>query len=593
MRGRSGAFVTWALLALGCAARASSGRDGPPPRIAPTPLAPPPPAPIAYELPNGNVSVSAAKVCRAPLDAAPADRRDQSLGWEFGPVVLRALPFGPRIAEMPRAGPRRTASDLFEAVRRETAHMNACYRWSRQRSQVKRVELTTSLSVDPWGVPGDIHVSGGGAELDDCVKEGLGVMRVSYRTPRETKAKLVLAFEPSGLGRPLVAPARPKAHPPDAPRSLCMQQPTPLPVDVLDLVAAGAPPLATFDDHSQEQEDFEWQRQNPGKRRPIVRYSCAAVGVVVRPADVLRTIDSNTGAYRRCYSQALSRTPGLRGKLVVRATLGDSGLMERARVDGVGDPALADCMAAAFAELSMQPSPVGEHELSYTFELNPDPLPEVRETNPLALARAALERLDGDGALRNFAQAVRASGGGADECWARLGVVQAMLVKAPWVLDPRVSAATDQFVRWAANVRRPGAHDACLDAAAPVIASIGTWPFVAGTPTGLRHARAGRFVSSAFGQGAQDDALARATKLLGAAPTVPGRVELLEFSGSVLATRSDIDATIGALVPLFRERLEAERVELLLRALVNQASREEYGAPPVLRPRGCPLEGPL
>ena len=589
---RTGALVAWALLALACATHSGSGRDGRP-KVVPIPLGQPPPPLVAYELPNATVAVSTEKLCRAPLDTAPSARDAQSMGWEFGPVELRALPFGPRSSEMPRSGPRRTAHDLFEAVRRETAHMNACYRWSRHRSKAGRVEVSASLSVDPWGVPSDVAVSGGGAELDECVKEGLGAMRVSYRTPRITKAQLKLAFEPSGLGRPLLAPARPKAHPRETPRSLCIQQPKPGQVDVLDLASAPNPPLATFDDWSQEQEDAEWQRQNPGKRRPVLRYSCTSVGVVVRPADVLRTIESNTGAFRQCYSQALGRTPGLRGKLVVRATLGDSGLVELARADGAGDKALADCMVAAFGELVMQPSPVGEHALSYVFELNPDPLPALREANLLALARTQLALLDADGALLSFAQAIRTSGGGVDECWGRLGVVQATLVKAPWVLDPRVSAATDQFVRWAASVPRPGAHDACLAAAASVIAGIGTWPFVPETPTGLRRARVGRWVSSAFGQGAQDEALARATKLLAVSPSMPGRAQLLDFAASVLAGRNDVDATIGALLPLFEERLAAEQAEPLLRAFARQASRMDDDPRPVLRARGCPTEGPL
>ena len=588
MRLRSLAALVGVLGGVGCAAGAGSTGRGHAGAVG-LPAQPAPPPRIAYELPNAAVVVSHEKVCRAPLAGAHPLGDDQGPGWEFDPVPLHPLPFGAKIAEMPRWGPRRTPNDLFAAVRREAAHMNACYRWAQYRNKTGRAELTAHLAIDQWGVPSEVTVSGGGADLDGCVKEGLGVMRVSYRTPRLTKASIKLAFEPSGLGPPLRAPARPKPHAPEAPRSLCIQQPKPLPVDVLE------PPstLATFDDWSQEQDDFEWQRKNPGRRRPQVRFACTSVSAVIRPEDVERTIQSNLGVYRQCYSAALTRTPGLRGKLAVRAVLGDSGLVESASVQGPGDPTFAACMAAAFQELVLQPSAIGRYHLAYTFDLTPDPLPEIREANWLVLARARLQRLDTDGALEAFAEVVRASGGGPDECWGRLGVLQATLVKAPWAMDPRVSAAMEHFVRWAANVRRPGVHDACLAAAAPVIAGIAVWPFVPEAPTGVRHARVGRWVSSAFGHGAQDEALARAQLLLGKSPTVPGRLALMDFAASVLAARDDVDATVAALVPLLAERLDRDQIEPLLRALMHQSSRADAEPRPVLRSWGCPPEDAL
>jgi hypothetical protein len=537
-------------------------------------------AAVPFEFPLVSVSGTHHSVCREGPAAAPSS---YTSGLEFNPLPLHPLPYGPRIREMPRVGPKRTFLDLREDIARQTPHMNACYRWVRLRHRLGATTASVKLSIDPFGLVTEASVSGGDRELDDCIRDGLIAMRFSHRTPRITKATMQLAFEPSGQSTPSKPPPRPISAP-DREVSQCMQLPTQVPVD--DLVPAHGEVFATFDDWSWDQWEVDFRRQHHGMPPP--RPMCVTFSYGPVSEDIERTILSNAGAYRQCYIEALRTNPGLSGELVVRSEIGNTGAFEKVHVAGLGGDGLAGCIGAAFHELQVQPIPSSAFVVQYTFTLIPDAPASIPIADPLRRGRAQLERLDAEGALESFVQAIRTSGGGADECWGRLGVVQAMLIKAPWVFDPRVWTATTEFIRYASDRTSSKAIAACLVAAGPIIASVATWPYLLIGESDIRHARIGRWRSGALSIGARDEALVRVEQLFQSAQQLPGRQLLLEFLASGNAQRRDVDKTIDALVPLFVESPDTERTRRLLETLVQTAQAKGASAPATLRPPMCP-----
>ena len=584
---------------LGCSGATHHVGDAPPPSPSHTSPSAEFPA-IEYRLPNTTPSAAFDRFCRPGTEAR--QEQQDGYGYDFDEARLYPLPYGPRIREMPRTGPKRTLSDLYDALARQVSHMNACYRWARHWDRIDRVQLTADFTVDQFGQIPAASVTGGGSRLDGCVKEGLLAMQVSHRTPRLTKAKVQLWFEPSGLPKPRRAPARPTATPPVL-GALCIEQSKPLPVD--ELTHPQGFPLARFDDWSYAQSWKDSQRKSPGLRSPP-RLDCTLYSFRTPPEVILRTIQSNEGVYRQCYLEALKTTSGLAGLIEVRATIGTTGLVDEVKVAGPGGKSMADCMAAAFKELVVQPAPTGGTiSFLYPLRLVPRAPTPVRLKDPLANARVQLERLDADGALETFAQVIRGSAGGADECWGRLGVVQAMLVKAPWVHDPRVWEATEQFVRYVGETPEGRVPRRCLEAAGPIVSRVGTWPYQLLEPSGLRLGRVGRWESGAVGLGAAIEAVGRATRLLAMTPRLPGRLQLLEFVASGLARHKreerlidtgeiEPDKVEAAFAELFAERLDPERVTPLLRAFAGAVAADAEGCSDrVLRPYGCPRSGPF
>lgn len=505
------------------------------------PVAPSAPL-IAYEAPSLATDVSYEKVCTSGAASTSGD--DQPRAFEFDPIPLHALPFGPRIAEMPRRGPRRSSRELRDAVGRQVAHMNACYRWARHVDRIEGVEVDAGLTIDPFGRVSQVEVSGS-TRLDECVHEGLSAMQVDGPTPRVTKAKLRIAFVPSGLDLASKAPPRPKAPAPP-PVSSCIQQPKPLPVDELVVEQT----LVTFDDWSRDQEIATFRRTHPGRPLPPAqRPGCTTHSFAAMPQDFERALRSNLGAFRQCYARALQSAPGLTGEVRAAVRFGMTGLAEQVDL-AAPNQALTACLRAAFEELAVRPLPPEPTRVSYAFRLTPTIPLASSSTDPLERGRHRLELLDAEGALASFAQAVRESGGGERECWGRLGVLQATLAKAPWVDDARVRSATEDFVRHLEHARDPAALGSCVAAAAPIVVEVAAWPFRPVSPGGLRHASIGRWQSSTLSEGAKDEAVERSKRLLALSPRVPGRSLLLELVASrVQSKRGSSAATLRPFQP--------------------------------------------
>ena len=217
---------------------------------------------IEYALPAVGIGSKFEEVCRDRT--APRDP-DASYGLEFESVPLHPLPYGPRIREMPRKGPRRSFSDLYEALSRQARHMNACYRWARDRKRFDYGILDAAITIDPFGMVTSASVSGGCQPPNECIEEGVKAMQVSNRTPRITNARVRIAFEPSGQSGVQTPHARPTKPPPPLPVSPCIHLPTPVPVDMLE--ARSEDILATFDDWSVEQAEALSRNRRRHRRR--------------------------------------------------------------------------------------------------------------------------------------------------------------------------------------------------------------------------------------------------------------------------------------------------------------------------------------
>ncbi len=511
---------------------------------------------------------------------------EQSYGFEFALVPLHPLPFGPRIAEMPRGGARRTMDDLREALERQTEHMNACYRWARYRQRLETVDLEVSFDVDQFGVVTNVVVSEAPAEFGACVQEGLEAMRVGFRTPRLTEARAQIRFMPSGLGRPSRAPERPRL-PARPRRSSCIQQPVPVPVDYLS--SQDSYPMMAFDDYNAEQEREEWERAHPNRGFPTDRCGCTTVSFRTPPEDVERTILSNLGVYRQCYRAALGAEPGLSGSLQVRSVIDDTGLFRVIHVQGAGGDGLHACVAAGFEELQVQPATTGQINVLYTFTLTPELPPTAQGTGTLARAERRLVELDAAGAAQDFELWLRSHPEPASQCRGRLGVLRAELIRAPWVDDPRVWQATRDFATRAVQWSRVGDTKRCLKDADSIVARVATWPYQLINAGGMRYPRLGRWHSGAFGGDSRDVAWERVQALLELGERVPGRALLLEFAAMVHADRDDPYDARQALVPVLAQRHPPNHIEVMLREFAAGVRRDALrsGSFRVSRPDEC------
>ena len=587
------AAVLAAFLAVACGAASQPSHQAPPPRPrsraaaparapATSVAAPSPPSAVAYET-----------YCREPsgddVDAVADRLDDEGYGFDFPAVPLRPLPFGPRVAEMPRTGPRRTLVDLHEALERQTEHMNACYRWARYRQSLETVSVDASFTVDPFGFISHVVVSQEHPELAACVQEGLEAMRVSLRTPRLTDAHVHLRFEPSGLGRPSRAPLRPRRSPapPGASVASCIQQPVSLPVD--ELGSDTGDPVARFDDWNADQEREEWERAHPGRGYPTDCCGCTMVSFRSPPGEIERTIRANLGAYRQCYREALRADPGLAGELAVQSILDDTGLFRRVQVEGVGAEGLHACFAAAFEELQVQPATIGQITVRYTFTLTPELPAPAQGSSPLERAELRLAELDAAGAAQDFRQWLGDHPEAAAQCRGYLGLLRAQLARAPWVDDPRVWQATQDFVKRAVSWEASREVKRCLEDAGPLVARVATWPYQLFDAQGWRYPSLGRWHSGAYGGDGRDAAWKRVQGLLELGDAVPGRELLLEFAGMVHADRGDPYEARQALVPVLAQRLPPKQVEVILEELAAGARRRALrdSVSRVLRPADC------
>ena len=106
-----------------------------------------------------------------------------------------------------------------------------------------------------------------------------------------------------------------------------------------------------------------------GREHPLVMHGTDAKTVRQR-------INLNRGVYAACYADALSRHPGLTGRVVVGMDWDRCGLSRQVTIESstIADPTLEACLKAAAAEVWLEPSDEGIHA-SWPFVLRPQTVP--------------------------------------------------------------------------------------------------------------------------------------------------------------------------------------------------------------------------
>jgi hypothetical protein len=92
------------------------------------------------------------------------------------------------------------------------------------------------------------------------------------------------------------------------------------------------------------------------------------------PAGTIRHIvHMNMGRFRGCYADGLTRNPKLKGRVTTRFVIHDDGQVSEATnvASTLPDAAVAQCIAAAFRQLSFPRQPGGVITVTYPLELTP------------------------------------------------------------------------------------------------------------------------------------------------------------------------------------------------------------------------------
>jgi hypothetical protein len=471
-----------------------------PPALAVDAAAAPAGKPVQYTLPSFTPPVEPNRVCaktatKTPPKPAPAAapqriKKQKKRHYDFSGDTIEPVDYGPRVAERASPSFERTAASIRRGLRDLTRYISGCYRWVRFRKRrVANVAPTVhfELTVHPMG-----NVSGVKAwvfdkrkaaqDLGACVGKGLLAMKVPGTTARLTRVKSSIRFVRSGLDRPDKPVASPPALPVRRPAhaAACIKAPARLPVDELRIDN-----LARFDDwdpfHAAMQDRLRRARaaararkrrgKGQGGRvsvRPPVLIGCSGDrGDNINKRGIRAEVRNNLGALRGCYRAARARNPSLSGTVVTTFEILPEGMPAKVRARGV-DAQLERCVSAALTELRFSASDEGGTVVvRYPFHFRADKMDTTAlPSEGLARARALLERGDGHRAAEAFAAVIRTSGGTVDECYGRLGVLEAMLVSAPWRDDPRVWAASLDVARYITRTSAKLALGECLTRAA-------------------------------------------------------------------------------------------------------------------------------
>jgi hypothetical protein len=544
---------------------------------APTPARGRPVAPNAPRIAFAAPSLTARRLplvraCLADPRSPSPDATDYGYGYEFDAAPLYPVAQGPRVEEMPRGeGLPRTLDELYDAIGLQAPLMNTCYRWARSHSagKLQAATVQVELQIDPFGLVRHVSAEGGGNDLDGCVADVLRAVSLERSTARATLAKVRLAFAPAALNAPLDVPSRPKVEAASLP-PICVEREGPMPTDELEQPGNG--PFVTFDDWTAQREQIDWQRAHPGKRRPRVYRDCTAISGRMPPQAFQRALASNKGALQTCYAAARQANPSLSGRLAVTYRVDAEGVPKKVDVEAPsGD--LATCVRAAIEQVRVPfVNPDVTVTSRHTFTLEPPPAPLPAE--PAERGKVLIERGDAVGAVEAFVEVVRRNADG-DACMGRLGILRAMLARAPWVDDPRVWAALDDFVAVGPTLPASSATNACLEEAAPVVAEVATFPFAL-DESGVRAAQnLGRFASPIPGSALVQSARERVDKLLRRWPRMPGHATLRELEASAILATDPWDVAEGRLPALLLGIDDERAMSRLVRMVPNASQREQ------------------
>jgi hypothetical protein len=530
MRGTEHALAALAGLLAAC--------SGP---AAPTP-APPQPAPVVYEAPRPDPPAELTELCWSGVAEAVAGPRSTTI-YSLEPIELVSVAYGPRIANMPRAGSRRTEVELRQALARAAGDLAACQSWAvdREPGLARRgLSVPFEFTVDAFGAPRSIEVGGQAPELAACVADVLAIMWMSGRTPRLTRVTARLDFEPLD---PVSGAERPRPRLPDGYPGQCLRAPAELPIDRLELerVRIGQRP-----------------RRDGG--RPQLRLGCASVRPTMDRRRVVDTIGYNLGAYRECVRD----NPG-RGRIDARLRVDQAGSVS-AEVSGAGNRALHACLTEALEALWFQPSPAEWFEVEVPLELVAARVEPIDGDDPVGRGRRALERGDGAVAIAAFAELARSSAEPTVACQARLGVLRGAMLEAPWVRDELVARAAAELL---AVLGDAGGN--CLTEAVAAIEMLATWPFVGPV------SRAGPGLA---------EAVDATRERLAVAPDLPWTAGFRRFAGDGLMALGQHEAAIDAYVDLLRTG-PLPRADVIAAMDGFLAADRDRRAEPVLRPGMC------
>ncbi|MCC6994748.1 MAG: AgmX/PglI C-terminal domain-containing protein [Deltaproteobacteria bacterium] len=482
-------MVGLAIVACGCGGGGSAPRGGPvvPDRVVPPPADPPKAVPALLSSEVDPPSAWAAPPAQPPAQSVCLPARKltavvkRTKNYDFAEHPVLPLPYGPRIADLPRAGLPRSRRVVSEALRERSQVLKECYRWARFEREDLAGTLTVRFAIDEFGRTSNVQVTGDGegqAELGACVTDVVTQLRLARAVPRVTDVTLPIRFRLSGQARPAKRPARPKGNPAmgSGPGHRCLLAPAEVPRDALVATAA----VQVVDDFSQRQADDEEQERQLEEcrkaggpcRRAIHRIGVIGQAVRVSGLDkrtIRGVVRANQGAYRACYIDARARRPEVSGTVNLLLQIPSDGITTLAAVESStsGDAKLDECLRVAFAELWFPASHEDLVVVRYPFVLAPAPAlpPELPARATVAEieagARAALAAEDGARALRRWSALIAQAPDHENLCRWRLGALQALLLDAPWI-DARVMAAATDLV--AGLEARP--DRACAEAAA-------------------------------------------------------------------------------------------------------------------------------
>jgi len=413
-------------------------------------LPPPPPVQPLHE------------VCRAPTPGAVKyPRRAAARILDFAPLSIDATGHGPRVERQPRDGFVRSAASIRAAVSRQYDRLALCLRAARgfriSTGDGGHVRVSVAMTIDPFGLPADIAVTGQSPSLDDCIAESLAAIEVSRRTPRATHVTGDIVFRDVSDARARSRLRRPPPRPPVAESPVgCLHTLDPTPVDTLEIEVL-------------QEIDFA-----PDATTPSMGPGTCAVPEIGKGM-VRSAVVANAGAYSDCYAAALVRQPGLTGTVTAHLVFGLSGEPSPVTVDGDGDDALHACMRDALSAIVLTSTTMAV-TATIPFALQPDP-PDAAvpaSTDPGTLADAALAAGELDEAAARYAGLAGDAPGDDEACRARIGIIDAYAA-VPWVVDARVMASVRALADFIQGHDR-AALAGCITDAAPALERLGRWP---------------------------------------------------------------------------------------------------------------------
>ena len=114
-----------------------------------------------------------------------------------------------------------------------------------------------------------------------------------------------------------------------------------------------------------------WDRSQKTHAAPRIRETNVDVDGRLPPEVIQRIVRQTFGRFRLCYESGLRENPKLRGRVVVRFVIDESGAVASARDQGsdLGDHVVVDCIVRSFQTLSF-PEPMTKKNVTVTYSID-------------------------------------------------------------------------------------------------------------------------------------------------------------------------------------------------------------------------------